>query len=386
MPSTPPNKTALLIRNAFSYDFGGGERFPVDLAAALGKYGWQTIVMSRSPKLLDYAEQSSISHRRGKWWSKQNWSGRNVLLFPVYLVWQCILTAWYYRTIANINPRVVHIQSKDDFVAATLAARLLRRRVVWTDHADLKYIYANHGVWYKNPVGKLVFWASRYADAITLVSESERQLVGNALGQSLSAKYVVIHNGVIDTTVTPYADKPVGSFVFCATSRLVTAKGIGELLDAFKTFRQQHMAAELWLVGDGPGHTRFKKEAADMPGVTFFGHQDNPLQFVAACDVFVHPSYHEGFSISLVEAAMLAKPIIACNVGGNPEIVKDGETGLLVHAKNSAALQTAMERLYGDSSLRQKLAASARTLYEKQFRFDQIVAQQFIPLYENTRE
>lgn len=385
MTARPKIKQVVLIRNAMPYDFGGAERYPVDLATELGKHGWQTLVVSRSAQLLDYSRQQAIPAKSGWWWSHQDWSGKQALLFPVYLGWQMVLTGWYVRLFLHMQPAVVHIQSKDDFIAATWATKLLRRRVIWTDHADLKYIYANHKTWYKNPVGKLVYATSRLADAITLVSHSEQRLVSAALGKTLSNHYVVVPNGVVDRAVTPYAGplKKVGSFTFCATSRLVTAKGIGELIDAFALFVQKNPEAQLWLVGDGPEADKFKKQAGDTPGITFFGHSDTPLEFVASSDVFVHPSYHEGFSISLIEAAMLSKPIVACNVGGNPEIVHDHETGLLIPEKNASALLAAMETLYNQPSLAANLGAGARQLYEKDYQFDKIVTDTLLPLYEN---
>jgi len=382
-----PTPRVMIIRNAFVYDFGGGERFPVDLAVELRKLGFETTVVSRSRQLLSYAAAHDIPRIRGWWWRRQNWSGPSVLLFPVYLVWQLVLTLWYLQLIARVQPDTVHPQSKDDFIAATLAGRMLGKRVVWTDHADLKYVYQNHAVWYKNPVGKLVFAISRLAHAVTLVSQSEADLIGRALApRALLAHYQVVYNGVTDTVVTPHkrAKDDRESFIFCATSRLVTAKGIGELLTAFQSLQAIHKDVRLWLVGDGPEAKTFQQHAGNVANIHFIGHQDKPLPYVAAADVFVHPSYHEGFSISLVEAAMLAKPIIACKVGGNPEIVVNNHTGLLVQPRDSQALFEAMQSLYENRSLAKQLAQNARKSYQASFQFDTIVAKQFVPLYIST--
>jgi glycosyltransferase involved in cell wall biosynthesis len=364
-----------------SYDFGGAERFAVDLGAELQQQDWQPLVVSRHEKLLDYAQQQDVSCRRGLWWQHQHWNGKWTPLFPVYLGWQLILTVWYLQLIARFRPQVVHAQGRDDFVAASLAGRLLGKRVIWTDHADLKYIYANHKVWYKNPVGKLVYLASKLAHHVTLVSQSERQLITQSLGHEPDERYRVIYNGVKVQTIQP-RERSNSTFIFCATSRLVYAKGIAEQIEAFTAFSQKHPASELWLVGDGPNETEFKQLAANTPNVTFFAHSDEPLTFVAACDVFVHPSYHEGFSISLIEATMLGKPVIACNVGGNPEIIHDHQTGLLVEARSSEQLLAAMEELYSNPELAQKLGATAKSQFDTSFRFEKIVTEGFVPLYE----
>jgi len=372
----------LLIRNAHVYDFGGGERFPVHLAKELEGSGYKTLVVSRSPKLLNYAQLEDIKHLRGWWWSRQTWSGKSALLFPIYLAWQLALFAWYLQLILRFQPNTVHPQSKDDFIAATFAARLLGKRVVWTDHADLKYVFANHAIWHKNPVGKFVYLASRFAHAITLVSHSEQQLIEEALGRSLGTKYVVIHNGVLDATVKSVARPKASATIFCATSRLVTAKGIGELITAFRQLHNEYPDALLWLVGDGPERRKFEAQAAGDSSIIFHGHSDEPLRYVAACDIFVHPSYHEGFSISLVEAAMLGKPMIACNVGGNPEIVQSGVNGLLVPDRNSGTLHDAMTELLRDTASRETYGQAARQEFLRDFEFSHIVKERFLPIYE----
>lgn len=378
---TTTNKRILLIRNAASYDFGGGERFPVHLATQLQDNGYSPMVVSRSPQLLSYAEHQHVPFQRGWWWSQQNWSGKRVALFPLYVGWQFLLFGWYLQLIARLRPQVVHLQSKDDFVAGTFAARLLGKRVIWTDHADLKYVFANHTVWCKNPVGKLVYAASKLAHRITLVSQSERELITTALGHPVGAQYLVIYNGVNDERITP-VDRPKTGTIICATSRLVTAKGIGELITAFQAIHTGDSDTTLWLVGDGPERQKFVDQAAGDDSIVFVGHSNEPLRYVAACDIFVHPSYHEGFSLSLIEAAMLAKPIVACNVGGNPEIINSGQNGLLVAPKSAAELEAALRTLLADASLRQQYATQVRQAFTERFNFTKIVKEQFIPLYE----
>lgn len=386
MPHHPPR--IILIRNADNVDFGGAERFVLSLADQLTKNGWRATVVTRHRRILAEALLVEIPTVRGWWWQRRGWGRKHQILFPLYVGWQLLLTLWYLQLFIRLRPDVVHAQGRDDFIAGTLAARLLGKRVVWTDHADLKYIYQNMRVWYKNPFGRLVYWCSRGAHAITLVSESESRLIQEALGvKSLPGRYRVVYNGIVDTQVVPRLDdkQHPAALVFCATSRLVTAKGIAELITAFCSLPSTP-AVRLWLVGDGPEEQRFKDLAAGDERISFFGFSSEPLSFVAAADVFVHPSYHEGFALSIVEAAMLSRPIIACNVGGNPEIVVDHQTGLLIPARDSAALTQAMRQLATNPKLRTQLGTQARAAYEAHFQFDTIVKDQFIPLYENHQD
>lgn len=378
---SPPKKTILLIRNAYSFDFGGGERFPVSLAEELRSNGLSPIIISRSPKLLSLAKSKQLTTVKGWWWHRQNFSGIYALLFPVYLLWQVILFFWYVTLILRFNPSVLHPQSRDDFVATTLAGRLFGKRIIWTDHADLKYIWQNHAIWYKNPVGKLVYFCSQLAHHITLVSKSEQRLIETTLGRTLPRKFSIIHNGVNDLPTTLKNATNSDSIVtFVATSRLVSTKGLSELIEAFKKLGERETA--LWLLGEGPDEEKFRAQAANMKNITFLGFPKNALSKVARADVFVHPSYHEGFSISLVEAAMLGKPIVACNVGGNSEIIRNGVNGVLVAPRDSTELEGAMRDLLEHPDKRKKMGTESRKIYLSGFVFSTIVKERFLPLYE----
>lgn len=378
-----PHQNIAIIRNAAAYDFGGGERFPVFLADSIKEKGFYPVIISRSDKLLEFSKDNSIKIIRGWWFRKQNWSGINNLLLPIYVTWQIILFFYYLALFSKLNPVVVHIQSKDDFIAATYAAKALNIRVVWTDHADLKHIWLNLSVWYKNPIGKIIYRAAKYVHAISVVSESEKSLITKHLSKNspVRSSISVIYNGVVDTNTQHQPIKNSG-FTYLIASRLVTDKGITEALEAFTELSKDYKDINLQIIGDGPEAEIFKEKVALIPGVTLLGHQSQPLSYMASADVFVHPTHHEGFSVALVEASMMSLPIIATSVGGNVEIIKNNETGLLVPVKNSRELYIAMKKLYADKELRDKLGKNARQQYLQKFQFNEIVEKQFIPLYK----
>jgi len=376
-------KRVIIIRNANYFDFGGAERFPVFLANELAKLDYEPRIISRSPKLLAFAKDNKINTVRGWWWSWQNWSGKFALLFPIYIIWQVILTVWYLGLFIRLKPDVIHIQSKDDFIAATWAGKLLWKTVVWTDHADLKHIWMNLGIWYKNPVGKLVHWSARFADTIMLISKSELSLVGASLKKNdpVRSRLKVIYNGVADVA-DEYKKTTGRNFTYCVVSRLVTDKGIGEVIKAFTRLADEYPDDKLLLVGDGPEAEKFERLAKENSNIKLLGYQKDPLKYIAGCDVFVHPTYHEGLGISLIEASMLSKPIIATAVGGIVEIITDRETGLLVKERDVDSLQSAMKLLRNDPKLRDKLGNNARKQYEARFDFGKIVVNEIIPIYK----
>lgn len=378
-------KRIAIIRNAYSHDYGGGERFPVFLAVSLKGQGFEPIILSRHAKLLEYASESDIQSHKSWWWSAQDWSGKRNLLIPIYLLWQCVLFLYYLQLFARYKPDVVHIQSKDDFIAGTYSAKVLGKTVVWTDHADLKHIWKNIDQSFRNTIGKLVYQASKKADSITVVSQSELAEICNNLTKNspVVKKLVVVHNGcddVLDEYQSSQGSNDQISYIIA--SRLVVDKGIGEAIEAFESLSAKYPNIELVIAGTGPDTDKFKKQAENNPRIRFIGHQANPYQVIAKANIFLQPTYHEGFSVVLVEASMLKKPIIATSVGGNLEIIHDGETGLLVSLKDALGLTKAMEKLYLDKELRDKLAQNARRQYEEKFVFDDIVRKGFLPLYD----
>lgn len=380
-------KNIVLIRNAARQDFGGGERFPVHLAEELQKHGFSPILLSGSEKTLLFAKARRIRALRSWWWSQQSWSGKRSLLVPLYGAWLLLLFWYYLLLFLRLKPFVVHIQSKDDFIAATFAARLFGARVIWTDHADLKHIWKNVSQTLRNPVGKMVLFTARLAHVITLVSHSEQTLIDAEIGRTkICSKFVVIHNGALDHPKLfhsrAHQEHPVR---FCYAGRIVRDKGIYELIAAYRQVHREYPETSLDIFGDGPESSALQSASEDLP-INFHGHLDDPLPHIANCDVFLHPTYHEGFSIALVEANMLGLAVIATNVGGNPEIIQSGKNGILVPAKDSDCLADAMLSLIVDRELLMKYGREARKRFVEDFEFQNIVTNQFIPLYNSKYE
>lgn len=374
-------KTVLLIRNAAPNDFGGAETYPVSLAKILHQKDWNAVIVTASKKLLAYAAENDISTYKGKWFLKQNFTGKRNLLFPFYIIRQLYLTCWYIGVVKKTKADTLHIQSRDDFIAASIAGRILKKKVVWTDHMDLRYIFENTNKPFRNLVGKMVFWATRFANTIILISNNEHKLVTAQFknNSDLDSKIVIVKNGVVDSN-NNLSKTPHTSFIFTLASRLVKNKGVGEAIDAFDTLPST-VDAQLHIYGDGRDAETFKQQANTNTAITFFGHTDNSLQAIKDSDVFILPSYQEGFSIALLEATMLESTIIASDVDSNNEIIINESTGLLIPARDPEALKNAMQRLYEDKALREKLAHAARKKYEEEFNLVSIVENEILPLY-----
>ena len=125
------SKTVLLIRNAAKDDFGGAETYQVSLALLLQEQSLHPIVVTRSRKLQAHAQEHAVEVVRGWWLSRQDWGGVRALLLPLYILWQLGLTAWYIQLIIKTKADVLHIQSRDDFIAGTIAAKIMHKRAIW---------------------------------------------------------------------------------------------------------------------------------------------------------------------------------------------------------------------------------------------------------------
>jgi glycosyltransferase involved in cell wall biosynthesis len=161
---------------------------------------------------------------------------------------------------------------------------------------------------------------------------------------------------------------PVDAVVFCYTGRLLRGKGLDVLVAAFAEVVGEEPRAHLAIVGSGKGQALSVEEslAAEVTHrglgehVTFAGRVDAVDDWLRAADVFVFPSRNEALGISLIEAAAAGLPSVASRTGGIVDVVRDGETGLLVEPGDAKALAGAMRGLLRDPGRRAALGAAAR--------------------------
>jgi glycosyltransferase involved in cell wall biosynthesis len=132
------------------------------------------------------------------------------------------------------------------------------------------------------------------------------------------------------------------------------------------------------IIGDGPLRQELERQTLELgiaSKVTFFGFQKRVAEYVAACDLLVSSSCdNEGCSNSILEAMALDVPVIATDIGGNPELVQDGKTGYLIPVGSDVALAAAMQKIFHDPARTGRLAATARQMTETRFSLDRMVA------------
>lgn len=190
-------------------------------------------------------------------------------------------------------------------------------------------------------------------------------------------KVVTVYNGiesiinVVPINLSKYClDVPV----IITASRLTRIKGINYLIDALAILKEKGVKFCYFCIGDGEEEENLKIQAKNR-GLTneeihFMGYQNNVSEWLAACDIFVLPSLEEFHSIAILEAMRAQKAIVATNIGGNPESLRNEKDALLVPSMDTEALITALIRLLTDAELRDYLSKNAQEQFKKYFTID----------------
>ncbi len=381
MRISSPNKI-FLIRNVSPEKFGGGETYQLKLAEELKKHGFTPAILTNSEKLLGVAKRQKIKTFVPPYIKNQNWSGLKNFLLPIYFLRLRRQQKWYEDLFKREKPDVVNIQSRDDWISATLAAKKLGIKILWTDHADFRnWVLWNVEEKFKNPIGKKIAKLSKVADKIIFISEYERNWFTSFPSLRKQKNLTVIPNGVKDELAEYEGVKAKqNSFIFLG--RIVEEKGIPELLEAFESVSKRFPEATLNIYGSGPELEKYKKMAKDNKNIFFHGETNTPIRALAENEIFVLPSRNEGLSLSLLDAAMMQKTIITTDVGAAEEIVgRDASGGFLIHPDSSETLEKAMLEALKDKEKNKKMAKTARKTYEKKFNLDRIFEEKMLPLY-----
>jgi glycosyltransferase involved in cell wall biosynthesis len=202
------------------------------------------------------------------------------------------------------------------------------------------------------------------------------------------ARLALIRGSGVDTArFTPLLEPPGPTITVALVGRMLRSKGVLDAAAAVRRLRAAGLAVELLLAGptdldnrDSLGEAELAALAA-QPGVAWLGRVEDVREVWRRAAIAVLPStYGEGLPLALLEAAACARPIVAADMPGCREIVRPGETGLLVPPRDVAGLASAIAVLAGDPALRQRMGQAVRRLVESEFA-EVIVAEQTLALY-----
>ncbi len=216
-----------------------------------------------------------------------------------------------------------------------------------------------------NPLGDS--WLTRRAytraSAVASVAADVARIV-EAFDARISS--CVIHSSSSGLPVDPVTAKSIrerfpGKWIIGNVGALDNAqKGQEYIIEVARRLESSHPALQFLLVGGGDDEAMLRELADGLGNVAFTGWVDNVGDYLAAFDLFILPSNKEGIGGILLDAMDRALPIVASRVGGLPEIVKDGENGILVDPRSPEQLHAAILRLHDDPDLRRAMGARGR--------------------------
>jgi len=292
---------------------------------------------------------------------------------------QDVRATWaLWRIFRRERPDIVHTHTSKAGAVGRVAAWLAAVPVViHTPHGHIFYGY------YGPAISRVIRLVERLLALITdrIVTLTERGIEEHVrLGIARADKFIAIPSGIALSVFQPVhvnpAQKrrelglPAEGPIVGTVGRLVPIKGHEWLLKAAPLVLAEFPRAMFVVLGDGPLMGRLQQVVEEL-GITahvrFLGARTDVPECLATFDLFAFPSINEGMGRALVEAMAAAVPAVATRVGGIPDVVVDGETGLLIPAQDEAAMADALLKLLRDPARRQEYGRAARRRVDERF-------------------
>lgn len=317
-------------------------------------------------------------------------------LVPIHLrrrngaLWQELQTVRELVRLYRVQrPDIVHHIAMKPLLYGAIAARLARTPAVVNAIAGLGYLFSSRQ-WRAKALRRLVIFALR----LVLDRQNSRAIVQNPHDSQVlidrrlvrPERIALICGSGVDTERLHPFPETAGDIVVTTVSRMLWDKGIADLVEAARLLARRGVTHRFLLVGaPDPENPTSIPEAQlrewHAEGIIDWRGQQSDIGAVwAASHIAVLPSYREGLPKSLLEAAACGRPMIATDVPGCREVVRHGETGLLVPPRDPPALASAIETLAGYPRLRCEMGSRARELVVSEFSEGR-VARQTLEVY-----
>jgi glycosyltransferase involved in cell wall biosynthesis len=271
----------------------------------------------------------------------------------------------------RVRPQILAFNTPKAILIGTLASRVVP--------VDAKIVFRRVSF----PLRKSCFTRFKYTwgiDCIVAISKSISSQL--QIGGLNASRIRIIYEGMDLSLYQQYEHRklrrPEDPMVIGTVAHLSPEKGLKFLIEAAAHIPDAKERLRFVIVGSGKCLQELKALAqakAVQDIFQFVGFHSNVFQYLKAFDVFILPSLSEGLSSAILEAMAASLPIIATNVGGIPELVHNGENGLLVAPSDSAALAHAIRHLADNPELSQRMGIKGRQLIEERFTLERKISE-----------
>jgi glycosyltransferase involved in cell wall biosynthesis len=324
-----------------SLSTGGAEKMALDLVTYLDKKTVDVILISLYPSEKGIYDNMALERNlKVIYLNKKNGIDFN-LFFELFLV------------LKKLRPNIIHTH--------LLAILYLLPWIIL--HKEVKWVHTIHNEASKELPklhSRIMSLMYRKKRAIPVaISEVIQKTISSFY--SLDKRFIpIIHNGVDTHLFTPPSTPPSKEFItFCCVARFSPQKNHILLIEAFNLAYLQCPNISLILVGDGELRMQIENRIDYYKlgeRVTIVGKTNDVLSWLRISDAFVLASDYEGLPLSVLEAMSVGLPIVATSVGGLPDIIKDGENGILTPKGNMNLLADSLIKIVQDEQLRRKFA------------------------------
>jgi L-malate glycosyltransferase len=271
---------------------------------------------------------------------------------------------------------VIHAHEARGLQLAVLWKKIHKRPIIYTRRVD--YYPTSHFI------NRLKY---REIDRLIVISSTIQSMMIQwgvpAEKIRLIHSAVFLHKDYSSKATENLKQRFQGKRVIGCIASLVPHKDHNTLLQAADIMRRYRDDVIFLLIGEGAlrGELEKKVKDLDLHNIVFEGYQDNPYQYFPIFDIFTLPSREEGLGSSILDAFLYRVPVVATAAGGIPDLIKDGETGLLVPTENPKILAKGFSRMLDDEALRSNCIEKAHAFLKESFTVDRM-AQSYEQLYQ----
>ena len=359
--------------------WGGAQKYVSDLATALASEFDITVAVGDPEGERQLQEQFSVQRSAFSVTIVQLKHLRRAIS-PIH----DLLAVWEIKRLyQKVKPDLVHLNSSKAGVIGSFAKWVMF-------HGSCVMIYTAHGWVFEEPLPgpmKTLYrlaekYTARAKDAIITLSEEDKKIAREKLGVPIN-RLTLIRNGVKEPTLPLSGAEarqslslPADAIVVGTIANHYKTKGLDVLLHVVAEIKKEIGNLQVIILGDGPERRQLEAliDKLDLHScVRLTGFLPDAAKYLPAFDIFVLPSRKEGSPYTLLEAMHAGLPIIATTVGAIPDIITNGEHGLLVPRESPYALSTALRKLINDPEYANRLGLAAQNRANN-FSLDQQIA------------